>query len=241
MQSLIVVAMLVVGSVSAAHAGGRFEVDRMRVELSERNPTAAIVLRNVGTSVLRVELDARSWRDDERGTMQLAAAPGLVVRPSLVELAPGASRPIRIGTTARAGVAEGSYRLFVKELPDRHVVPGSRIQVLTQISLPIFIAPVRPTRAAVVSVARAGKTAEVAIAARGSMHLKLATVRVRGLAGEREVWREEAIGWYVLPGAVRRFAIELRQAGCAGADRLIAEAIDETGSVWSTRAVSCTD
>jgi len=228
----------VLATARGAAAQGQLHLDRTQLDLSDDAPAASLTLRNDGPAVLRIELSAVGWRESVDGTMELAPTTALVVRPSLIELAPGAARSIRVGTTARGRAHEQSYRVFVNELPDRSV-QRTNVQVLTRIGVPVFVAPQRASTGARVALALDGTAAIVRVHAIGSLHLKLATVTVRGHTPDAAAWTRAITGWYVLPGVERRFTVDLAGASCAGASHLVAEVRDHGGTAWTSAPLPC--
>jgi fimbrial chaperone protein len=216
-------------------AEGRFQVDPTRIDLASAAPSGALTITNHGTTPLRLQAAAFRWTDDADGAMQLTPAPELVVRPALFEVQPGKARTLRVGTAQSPGTVEQSYRVFVEELPDRSATQTAGIHVLTRIGVPVFLAPRQPRAALEVRVVtEAGKTF-VTVKNPGTIHVKLATVKLRADGG---AWERSAAGWYVLPGDHRRFAIEPGQP-CAAGTRWIAEASSEDGAHWASAPSSC--
>ena len=239
--STLAATALVLVSSAAAQADGKFQVDPTRVDLAPDAPTAAILVSNEGAEPLRLQLTAVRWRDDVDGGIQLEPAPDVIVRPALVEIPAGQKRPIRVGLAAPSGALEGSFRVFVEELPDRRPANGGRIQVLTRVGIPVFVAPRRTTTDLRVTVAAVtGGAATVMVEATGTVHVKVATVTVTAVSGEGAVaWSHEETGWYVLAGALRRFGVGLGRDVCRAGDRITAEVVSEDGATWTSPPARC--
>ncbi len=75
--------------------------------------------------------------------MQLVQTNDLLFFPSLLEIGPGQSRRVRVGSTVPAGNSELSYRIIVEELPSAGRAAGV-VQVLTRLSVPVFVQPAAP-------------------------------------------------------------------------------------------------
>jgi fimbrial chaperone protein len=85
-----------------------------------------------------------SWAMEGDGQWRLTPNDDLIVTPQLLEIAPGQSGQLRIGSLLDAGAREASYRLLLDELPalaDDQSAPSPEIRVLTQVSLPVFLEP----------------------------------------------------------------------------------------------------
>lgn len=234
----IAVVVVLAAALPATHAWaqGRFQVEPTRVDLSSRAPSDAITVTNRGTTALRLQATAFRWADDANGGMQLTPAPEIAIRPSLFEIQPGKMRSIRIGTTASPAAVEQSFRVFVEELPDRSAPPASSgIRVLTRIGVPVFVAP--HTGRVAIDVRAVNEPGRVGVVVHntGSVHVKLATVKLRLVGG---AWERSAAGWYVLPGYERRFEIPPGRP-CAKNEQWIAEAISDDGDRWTSAPSRC--
>ncbi|HEY1551955.1 MAG TPA: fimbria/pilus periplasmic chaperone [Kofleriaceae bacterium] len=239
MRALVVA--LVLASAGAAHAQAQFAVDRTRIDLTDAGPTGALTITNHGHAALRLSLAAFSWHDDIDGAMQLQPTTDIVVRPALIEIAPGTSRVVRIGTTVRPGSAEASFRVFAEELPSRVPEASNTIAVRTRVGIPVFVAPRGSASIGALSpvVALDGGKAVVTVQGVGALHAKLATITVKAIANGKVRWSHDVGGWYVLPGQTRRFPVALGTDSCAGADQLVAEIVGEDNTRWLGPPLRC--
>src|ERR1700759_2394475 len=92
-------------------------VDPTRLHLSAKAHAQSLTLRNSGTEKARFQVSAFSWAQSTSGEMQLTPTQDILFFPSLLEIAPGETRKIRVTTDVPADTLEKSYRLFVDELP----------------------------------------------------------------------------------------------------------------------------
>lgn len=223
---LFLVAM--VGHAADAAAGG-IDVHPVQIHLSETKTGAVLTIGNEAGAILRVQLSASAWDQDAAGEMVLAPTTDIIFFPSFLELDPGTSRKVRIGTTASFAATEKTYRLFVEELspPETELSSGEAnvLPMRTRIGLPIFLVP----RDAVVkgelalSFARGTLLAEVRN--RGRVHFVPTEIRVRGLAKTGEVRFERSFeGWYVLAGGRRTFQAQVPAAECRKVAVLVLQA-----------------
>lgn len=222
-----------------AAAEGQFQVEPTRVDLSTKAPAGAVIVTNHGHTPLRLEAKAFRWTDDVDGAAQLTPATEIVIRPSLVEVPPGASKTLRVGTTALSAATEGTFRVFIEELPDPKAQKRGQITVLTRIGVPIFLAPQRGASQLASTVALDGDHAVVSVKNSGTAHVKLMGVKVTAMHAGARRWQHQAAGWYVLAGAERRFAVGLDQDHCAAGDKLVGEVTDEDGHITTTPLGSC--
>ncbi len=230
-------ALLAVMAGTAA-AEGQFQVEPTRVDLSTQTPAGAVTVTNHGTEALRLEAKAFHWSDDVDGVPQLVATPDVVIRPSILEIAPGGSKTVRVGTTAMSTATESTYRVFLEELPNPKGQKRGQITVLTRIGVPVFIAPKTASMTLVPTVKRDGDKAIVTVKNTGTQHAKLAKIKVAAMHGTLMKWQHEASGWYVLAGAERRFYVDAKD-GCGEGDALVGEVIDEDGHAVKTPLGPC--
>src|SRR5438477_3765611 len=130
----------------ALPAAGSLDVSPIRVELSRAVPNALVTLTNTGKDLTRFELRVVSWSQNAAGEMDLQGTREVFLYPPLVSLKPGEKRNARVGVAPEIfGAVEKTYRLIVEELP-RPPGPGapSQVQVVTRLSIPIFVAPEKP-------------------------------------------------------------------------------------------------
>lgn len=210
--------LLVLGGV--AHADNRFQVEPTRVDLSAQSPAGALVVTNHGADPLRIQVEAMHWVDDADGNQQLTATKDIAIRPSLVEIPAGKSKTIRVGTLVGAADVEGSYRVFIEELPDHTRPQSAQIQVLTRLAVPVFTA----AKVARVDLGSKVVGGAVVVENRGTQHVKLSKIRV---------FDKEIVGWYVLPGATRKFVVPA--AECRDGKAHV-ELVDEDGGARANDA-----
>ncbi len=237
MRSLALIATL--ATAGTASAEGQFQVEPTRIDLSTQAPAGAVTVTNHGSQPLRLEAKAFRWSDDIDGVPQLVASPDVVIRPSLLEIAPGGSKTVRVGTTAMSATSELTYRVFLEELPDPKNQKRGQITVLTRIGVPVFVAPKTARAKLEPTVKREGDKAVVTVKNTGTQHSKLVRIKVAASHGGTPTWQHETAGWYVLAGADRRFYVDFAHDGCGQGDALVGEVIDEDGHTVTTPLGSC--
>jgi fimbrial chaperone protein len=212
---------------------GSFQVVPLYVYLEAGNPRATLTVSNTGEEELTVQLQAMRWSQDEQGRDRLEPTADLVFFPRLVKIGVGQERIVRLGLDKpRPAETETAYRLFIRELPVAK--PGETVlRVAIEISLPVFVSVPKPRPQAAISSAqlRAG-SALLQIRNSGNTHLLLKKIRVVGRGAEdREEFVQEGLGWYVLPGSERTFAVALPQDPCQRCSSLLVTIQSEEGSL----------
>lgn len=133
-------AALLAGPASAA-----VEVSPIRIELTRAAPNALVSLINTGAEETRFELQLVSWKQDGHGQMQLENTKDVLLYPPLLVLKPGEKRNARVAVDAsQFGAVEKTYRLIAQELPRMNKPGTKQVQVLTRLSIPVFVTPDKP-------------------------------------------------------------------------------------------------
>jgi len=231
-------AVAITPSVAAA---GQLELSPILVELSAGGRTALISVRNAGGAPMRYQARAYSWAQGTDGAMDLLPARDLVVFPPLLELAPGEARNLRVGVDATPGASERAWRLVVEELPRRDVEPGTQVQVLTRVGVPVFFAPARPAAGGELAfLSRDGARVRFTLRNTGTVRLRPASVKLALRAADGSAVHERSLeAWYVLAGGERIYDVELPPAACAEASEVVVTAALETGAIEARAQGAC--
>ena len=219
---LALVAVLALAAPLAPGAGralaAEVQVNPVVVSLSPAARSAIVVVRNQGTEAVRFELQARAWGQDRAGEMLLEPTADLAVYPPVLTLGPGEERNVRVGAATPFGPVEKTYRVFLQEMaPPEKPEGAARVQVLSRIGLPVFLAPARPAERAVLAdlAARGGKATFV-LRNEGTVHVRPTAVKLVGLGSDgKPLFERELPAWYVLAGGTRAYAVEIPKEGCA--------------------------
>jgi fimbrial chaperone protein len=228
----LIAAVLATLGAEAAPSAGTFQTSATRIDLSATTASALFSLTNTGGEELRFQIVAYAWDQAPGGEMKLEPTQDLVVFPTLFTVPAGGSRAVRVGTTAKPGASERSYRIFVEELPPMTPEGQTGVRVLTRMGIPVFLAPARArAHTAVHAAARAGKL-DVVVENGGTVHVMLKSVRVVGLgAGGEELFAKDLSGWYLLAGGKRVYTLDVPAGACPKLRRVTLKAqTDASGS-----------
>lgn len=203
-----------------------YTVNPTRVYLSASTASALMTLKNESDQPLRMQIKAQRWDQSRAGEMQLSATDDLVVFPTLLTLAPGEQRKVRVATSAPFGAVEKSYRLYVEELPPASsAAAGSSVRILTRMGIPVFLQPSRPVATATLRQVglSQGKVA-FELANTGNTHYIPEAIKVRGFTAAGEPVSEWPLnGWYVLAGGARAFELQIERPQCEKVRSLLIE------------------
>jgi len=190
-----------------------------RVLFSPKTRSALVTLHNQGSEVVRLQLSMVAWDQSPQGEMQITPSEDVVFFPTLLTLAPGEMRHIRLGPATPFASTEKTYRLFIEELPPL-VTPTeapTSIRVLTRMGIPIFLQPapvVQQGRIEGLAVRHGRLMFQVKNS--GNVHFMEQAVRVRGLgASDDRLFDHQEAGWYVLAGTARTRELALPPEACA--------------------------
>ncbi|QJW83737.1 molecular chaperone [Ramlibacter terrae] len=177
--------------------------------------------------------------------MQLSDDDALVVFPASFTLAPKATQNIRVGTSQRPAEIEKTWRIVLEELPDPNAParPGATINVLSMISVPVFMPPAAPRKDLQLAWAgAAGNKAGVTLANGGNAHELVGAVTVAALRGAEAQTPVRVEGWYVLPGQRRAYSFEQATPWCApGVTGFELVAADTNGQALTRRTVDAAE
>jgi fimbrial chaperone protein len=219
------------------------EVSPVVVEFAAGRRTAILTLRNGGAAPARFQAKALTWSNGTDGAMRLAPTREVAVFPPLLELAPGESRNVRVGTDVPATPVERAWRLTVEELPREDAPPdGMRVRVLTRVGLPVFLAPEgRPvSRGEVVFLERANGKIRFTIRNTGTVRLRPTAVALALVTARGEVVFEKQLEpWYVLAHEDRIYEIQPPPGACERAAEMIVTVQLERGALTGRAPGAC--
>jgi fimbrial chaperone protein len=210
---------LLLAAAGAPARAGELDVNPVLVELSRAEKSAVVTIRNRGQEPARYQIALYGWDQSSSGEMKLADTQDIVAFPRTLSLAPGEARIVRVGAAVPFGPVEKAYRLFIEEMPPpAKPDAASKVQVLSRIGLPVFLAPERALEKAEIADLRvaAGKV-EFALRNPGNVRIRPPAVKlVAEDAAGKAVHEQPLEAWYVLAGGERRYSVALPPEHCAG-------------------------
>jgi fimbrial chaperone protein len=214
------------------------EVTPTLVELSQDARAVLVTLRNASAEPVRYQVAVFAWDQDVRGEMKLAPTTDLQFFPSVLSIAPGEKRNLRVAASVPAGAAERSYRLFVEQLPDA-ARAANAVRVLTRVGIPVFVEPAtRVVRAEATALVLSGRRFTFTLRNTGNVRIRPDLVRAVGRDAAGTILFDEKLpAWYVLAGGERSYDVAVPEAACAGVRTLTAEIAVAKGAVEGKLAV----
>lgn len=197
----------------------QFTVNPTRVELSGRATSGVVSVRNDGQQPIRIQVKAHAWSQTLEGTVKLDPTEDVVVFPTLLTLAPGEERRLRVAVASAPADIERTYRIFLEELPPSKAEGDgvNGVQVLTRVGIPIFLAAVKKTTQAGVSdVGLSQGALHFQVDNLGNTHFVPETLHVRALgANGQTVTDKTSDGWYILGHSSRRYTMPFAAGDCS--------------------------
>jgi fimbrial chaperone protein len=206
--------LIEIGTASAS----KFQVNPIRVFLSPKKSSDLLNVRNESNEALRFQLSVYGWKQSSNGEELLSSTDDIVFFPSLLSLAPGEERKVRIGTVATRTAVEKSYRLFVEELPaqKREAPELDQVLVLTRLGIPIFVQPEKLVSGQrIEDIAVRKGVLSFTLSNTGKTHVLPQKILVKGYAATGEAFFERELpSWYVLAGGSRVYRLDLPNEYC---------------------------
>ncbi len=200
-------------------SAGEFSVSPIRLNLSGAARSQLLTISNIGSTPARFLVRSAGWTVTEAGAVELSGDDQLVVFPASFVVAPKASQNIRVGTDQTATNTEQTWRIVLEELPnpDAPSGAGTTINVLSVLSVPVFMPPLAARKSMDLTLQSAtGVTATVVISNTGNAHEMVSAVSVTAMRGEEVAAQAQQEGWYLLPGKRRVLSIKTdKKSWCA--------------------------
>jgi fimbrial chaperone protein len=177
-----------------------------------------------------------AWSEDDSGTMKLEPTEDLIIYPTLLTIAAGAKRAVRVATTRKPGAREVPYRIIVAELPALAAPDATgetQIKMLTRMSIPVFLPPLKETLGGSVTAELAGDGLSIGVRNSGTVYVRVSQIRVIGEGPSGVVFDRSMKGWYLLPGGSRRYSLPVTAADKAKLSRVRVEVISNRAT-WQT-------
>jgi fimbrial chaperone protein len=215
-----------------------FSVTPIRLNFSPNTRSALLTLRNQSAEALRFQLSIFAWDQSPHGEMQLTPTEDIVLFPTLLMLAPGELRHIRVGPATPFAATEKTYRLFVEELPPLATPQGGAtgVRILTRMGIPIFLQPAKVVQQGRIegTAVRHGQLSFL-VKNTGNVHFVEQAVRVRGFGpAEDSLFEHQEAGWYVLAGGWHARELALPKEACAKIRTLVVK-VQTEGKTFQER------
>jgi fimbrial chaperone protein len=191
-----------------AAVAGAFNVAPVRVELSARNRTQALTVRNQGDEPSVVQVQIYAWSQQD-GQDVLQPTTDLLLTPPVFTVDPGQAQLLRIALRGSPDpTRQRSYRAVLQEVPGQASSGGPTLQVALRISLPIFVEPPVAASPQLHWQAHVGPDGKLLLSAHngGNGHIQLVDFKLSSATGA-EIASQQQVS-YILPGQTRNWTLE---------------------------------
>ena len=197
---------------------GTFQVNPIRIYLSQRSSSQLLTVKNDGAQRIRFQVSVFAWDQASDGEMILTPTEDLIFYPSLLTAETSEERKIRVGVGANSSfsASEKSYRIFVEELPSAEKQEQSGVRILTKMGIPVFLQPAKLNPLGKIDNTKFTKGQfSFTLSNSGNSHFFPRTVAVLGKNGRGEVVLNGQLRpWYILAGGSREYLVKLQGKDC---------------------------
>jgi fimbrial chaperone protein len=206
-------ALALVAALPLSALAGAFGVSPIRVDLDPASRTGLVNVTNDDDRKLSFQLKLFEWTQSATGEDDYAESGDLLFFPQIFTLEPRDRRLVRIGLKGPLAERERAFRLFIEEMPDSSLPPGSGAQIAVRLrfGVPIFLSPGKgESQPEVVGVDVSRGSVRVTIRNGGTRQVRFEEVAM--VSGERTF--AKTAGWYVFPGVTRSFIVPVTAQDC---------------------------
>ncbi|MGE5547286.1 MAG: molecular chaperone [Solirubrobacterales bacterium] len=226
---------LLLASTPAAWSAAPLEIQPTSLTLSETTGSADLAVTNGRSVPTAFEVRAFAWTQGPKGEIQLAPSEEIRVQPGTLTVAPNETGIVKVQISAPPPAAlETTYRVSLRELPDRPAEDGETIKVLNAVSIPVFRPPAAAVSAGTIEIPGIDDgRLPFTVRNGGSGHVFVEAVSVTGRdAKGKVVFDLNRRGWYVLAEGRRDFDFALARKDCLKTSTMIVRARLLDGGTW---------
>ncbi len=234
MKAVTVLSLLVTfAGLGSAEA---FQVSPMHVVLDAKARPTGVLTLTAGKQALRVRVSVFDWKQS-RGADELSPSSSLTVFPRIMEIPSGKAGTIRVGARHPRGEVEQTWRIVIDEIPPADTSSVSGVKFVMQLSIPVFLPPAGKVEVAprISGLSLVDGKLAFGVESMGNSTVRPARLEVIGWAGGERVFAKQPRRWYVLPGNVSPFELDLPIDECSKAEELSIELDDRSGVTLDTR------
>ncbi len=182
--------------------GAQFSVNPVRVYLDGKSKTGSLVVENTSDEVVTIQATLNSWTQAD-GMDKNEPTEDLLVSPPIFKVQPQSRQVVRIGFLKTPDATrEGTYRLFLQEVPQPRKPDEQGMGVSLRMSLPIFVAPSAGNHQALLKWTAQSvddNHLKLSLANSGNAHIQITAISV-SLPDGSYLAGSPAMMTYILPG-----------------------------------------
>jgi fimbrial chaperone protein len=227
--ALCVLALLLPGLAGAT----QWDVDPVRVELSQEQQTAAITIKNESDQPTSIQIQAVAWKQVD-GVDVYTPTRELIVTPPIATIAAKSEQVVRVALRRPADARnELTYRISLQELPPKPEPGFLGVQVALRIGLPVFVQPQTGVAVPKLSwnVSRMpDNKLKVAVQNHGNAHIQVSDFALYA-PGSTDALTGDSGSHYVLAGQTQEWLLTTRALEKLPAGRLRLKAYTDASDV----------
>lgn len=201
---------------------GNFKVSPVKVFLAPHERTAAITIQNMGDETTNLQIRNVHWDQDADGNDVYEDTTDIVVFPKIAMVEKDGESILRLGYQANEPpTVEQTYRIMIEELPVAN--PGEKaLKFNLRMNLPVFVSPLKTKMESTIEKLEFLKgNLAVSIKNNGNTHIFVNKLVLHGLdADGKDVFTQEANGWYTLANRTRIYRVPLNEYNCLQAEAI---------------------
>ncbi len=179
-----------------------FSVNPVRVFIDGKVKSGSLIVENPSDQVVTIQATMNSWSQDN-GKEQIIPTDDLLVSPPIFKVQPKSKQVVRIGfMKAPDAIREGTYRLFLQEVPPPRKLGETGMAIVLRMSLPIFIAPTTGKAQADLRWKAApvdGENIKLSFSNSGNAHIQITAISI-SLPDGSSLAKNPSMMTYILPG-----------------------------------------
>jgi len=202
-----------------ARAGSGWNVRPMRVNLDNRQRSAALTIANAGDAPALLHAEAMSWEQVD-GKDRYVRSEDLIVVPPLLRVEAGNEKVVRLALRGvLSGTRERAFRIFLTEVPPKISNKGPAVQVAVRMGIPVYA---NASSLKITQAADAGVTPSAQLNGKnrirlnlvnaGDRHIVINTIRIYADASKSRLVGERPSTEALLAGTSRTFALTANAA-----------------------------
>jgi fimbrial chaperone protein len=232
---LVLAAYWILASSFAAWAAG-LTVSPVRLALSPEYLRGVITVRNVEATPVLAQTQGFVWTQ-QGGEDRLTPADNLIVVPPVFTLEPNGEQAVRVGFRHRPEAnGELAYRVVISQVPNK-AEPGQGVQLVVQLSLPVFVTPALAKANLKWTAESVGpRVLRISLHNTGSAHLRVTRLAVFLPPQTDQAMADQTMLDYVLANAMREWTLALGQP--LDSDSVILQAETNLGPLQEILPVS---
>ena len=203
-------------TVSAGAAS--FDIKPIKISFKARTHAEKLVIRNLSDNDLSLQVTVLKWSQDKEGKDIYEETPDIVIFPKILTIPKGEEKIIRVGTTLKPALREGTYRVYVEELPVKNTQSEQAgLRIVMKVGVPVFISPVKSDEKGTIGSSTMEKGRAVfRVDNNGNTHFIIRTLKVICKNDQgKEIFSKDLGAWYHLSGVSRTYETNIPHSICA--------------------------